>query len=212
MRISILVEGRTERSFKPFLIKFLEDHFARQEPKFTGQMPKLDFVPQDGGLPTNEKLLRVVENLLNDRKSPADAVVALTDVYTGKNPPLFVDANDAKQKMNQWVRGNTKFYPHVALHDFEAWLIPYWSKIQRLAKSNRTAPAPNPETVNHNNPPAYQLQEVFRTGGHKKSYSKTIDAARILNGEDLLVSINACAELKSFVNRIISLCGGIPIP
>jgi hypothetical protein len=88
-------------------------------------MPRLDFVPQDGGIPTNEKLLRVVENLLHDRKSPADAVIALTDVYTGKNPPLFTDANDAKQKLNQWVRGNPKFYPHVALHDFEAWLLPY---------------------------------------------------------------------------------------
>ncbi|MBU6385876.1 MAG: DUF4276 family protein [Planctomycetes bacterium] len=201
MRIAILVEGRTERVFQPFLRSFLSVHLQ-------GQMPKLDFVPQDGGIPTNDKLLRVVEYLLNDRKSPADAVIALTDVYTGKNPPVFLDANDAKQKLHQWVRGNPNFYPHVALYDFEAWLLPYWSKIQRLARTNRTPPSTNPEAVNHGNPPAYRLQEVFRTGGHKKSYSKTIDAPRILNGEDLLVSINACSELKSFVNRIIELCGG----
>lgn len=204
MRIAILVEGRTERAFKPFLILFLNRHLE-------GRMPKLDFVPQDGGIPTNDKLLRLVENLLNDRKSPADAVIAITDVYTGKTPPFFVDAKDAKQKMNQWVRGNAKFYPHVALHDFEAWLLPYWSKIQQLTKSNRVAPAANPEIVNHNNPPAYRLQEVFRTGGHKKSYSKTIDAPRILRGEDLSVAIQGCPELKAFVNRIISLCGGQPI-
>jgi hypothetical protein len=205
VRIAILVEGKTERVFKPFLLSFLSGHLR-------GQMPKLDFVPQDGGIPTNQKLLRVVENLLNDRQFPADAVIALTDVYTGKNPPLFLDAIDAKEKMNQWVRGTPKFYPHVALYDFEAWLLPYWSKIQRVAKSNRTLPAPNPETVNHGNPPAYRLQEVFRTGVHKKSYSKTIDAPRILKGEDLMVSINACAELKSFVNRIILLCDGVSIP
>lgn len=205
MKIAILVEGRTERVFKPFLRSFLDGHLR-------GQMPRLDFVPQDGGIPTNEKLLRLVENLLNDRKFPADAVIALTDVYTGKNPPLFTDANDAKQKLNLWAGGNPNFYPHVALHDFEAWLLPYWSKIQRLAKSNRTPPAANPETVNHGNPPAYRLQDVFRTGGHKKSYSKTIDAPRILRGEDLLVAINACSELKSFVNRIISLCGGTQLP
>jgi hypothetical protein len=100
-------------------------------------------------------------------------------------------------------RGNPNFYPHVALYDFEAWLLPYWSKIQRLAITKRTPPTTNPEPVNYGNPPAYRLQEVFRTGGHKKSYSKTIDAPRILNGEDLLVSINACTELKSFGNRII---------
>lgn len=205
MRIAILVEGKTERVFQPFLRSFLDGHLR-------GKMPKLDFVPQDGGIPTNEKLLRLVENLLNDRKSPADAVIALTDVYTGKNPQLFQDATDAKQKLKQWVGGNPKFYPHVALHDFEAWLLPYWSKIQRLAKSNRKPPASNPETVNHGNPPAYRLQEVFRTGSHKKSYSKTIDAPRILKDENLLVAINACTELKSFVNRIISLCGGTLIP
>ena len=205
MRIAILVEGRTERVFQPFLRSFLNGHLR-------GQMPKLDFVPQDGGIPTNEKLLRVVENLLNDRRSPADRVIALTDVYTGKNPPLFVDAIDAKKKLTQWARDNPNFYPHVALHDFEAWLLPYWSKIQRLAKSNRTAPAPNPETVNHGNPPAYRLQEISRTGDYKKSYSKTIDAPRILSGEDLMVAINTCTELKSFVNRIISLCGGFTLP
>ena len=116
MRIAILVEGKTKRAFKPFLISFLNRPLE-------GRMPKLDFVPQDR-IPTNDKLLRAVENLLNDRKSPADAVVALTDVYTGRKPPLFDNANDAKQKMNQWVKGNANFYPHVALHDFEAWLLP----------------------------------------------------------------------------------------
>lgn len=205
MKIAIIVEGDTEKAFAPFLRNFLA-------PRLPGRMPDLDFLRSRSGIPTDARLRQTVDNLLNDRTSPADAVIALTDVYTGKNPPLFVDANDAKQKMNQWVQGNPKFYPHVALHDFEAWLLPYWSKILSLAKSDRKAPASNPEIVNHGNPPAYRLKEVFETGKCKKSYSKTIDAPRILRGEDLMVSINACAELKSFVNRIISLCGGTLIP
>jgi hypothetical protein len=52
MRIAILVEGKTERVFQPFLRSFLDGHLR-------GKMPKLDFVPQDGGIPTNEKLLRL---------------------------------------------------------------------------------------------------------------------------------------------------------
>ena len=201
MRIAILIEGKTERAFKPFLQDFLKRHLA-------GRMPSLDFVPQHGGLPTNAKLQRVVENLLNDRRTPADAVIGLTDVYTGKNPPLFEDAADAKRKLSQWVGGNPKFYAHTALHDFEAWLLPYWEKIQRLAKSNRAKPATNSETVNHNNPPAYRLKDVFRTGACNRDYSKTIDAPRILRGENLAIAIQECNELKSFVNRTISLCGG----
>jgi len=44
MRIAILVEGKTERAFKPYLIAFLQT-------RLPGKMPKLDFVPHDGRIP-----------------------------------------------------------------------------------------------------------------------------------------------------------------
>lgn len=203
MKIAVLIEGNTERAFKPFLNDFLKGYLA-------GRMPKLDFAPQHGSLPTKEKLRRVVEGLLRGKRA-SDYVIGLTDVYTGHQPPLFTDAADAKQKMNTWVGHNPKFFPHTALHDFEAWLIPFWTKIQKLAKSNRSRPGRNPETINHHNPPAYHIKEVFEAGGSRKSYSKTIYGSRILRGEDLLISINECTELKAFVNRIIELSGGDPI-
>jgi hypothetical protein len=58
-------------------------------------------------------------------------VIALTDVYTGTDD--FLDAADAKQKMRAWVGKNDRFHPHVAQHDFEAWLLPFWTDIQSLA-------------------------------------------------------------------------------
>ena len=70
MRIAILVEGKTEKAFKPYLLLYLERRLA-------GKMPKLDFMPHDGRIPTGDKLKRRVENLLNDRTRPADAVIAL---------------------------------------------------------------------------------------------------------------------------------------
>jgi hypothetical protein len=55
-------------------------------------MPRLDFKPQHGGIPKEKKLKLIVENFFdNDGYS---AVIALTDVYTGKQD--FKDANDAK--------------------------------------------------------------------------------------------------------------------
>lgn len=200
MKISIIVEGKTEKAFKPFLQDFLKT-------RLEGKMPNLDMVPFDGRIPTRNKLKRVVELLLNDSKHPADAVIALTDVYTGNYPPDFETAEAAKEKMRQWVGNEDRFHPHVALHDFEAWLLPYWDKIKLLAGSNKTAPATNPETVNHGNPPAYRLADVYRTGSKKKSYVKVREVGRILKNENLMKSINSCNELKAFVNRILSICG-----
>ena len=100
-------------------------------------MPKLDFVPQDGRLPKERRLKKLVELLLNTN----DAVIALTDVYTGSNPHDFEDAGDAKEKMRGWVGPECRFYPHAAQYEFEAWLLPYWSRIQKLAGSARTCPS-----------------------------------------------------------------------
>lgn len=204
MKISIIVEGKTEKAFMPHLRDFIGG-------RLPDKRPKLDPLPYDGRIPTGDKLKRVVEKLLQG-KSPADHVIALTDVYTGSNPPDFQDAADAKRKMREWVGPNPSFHPHVAQHDFEAWLLPYWATIQRLAGHNRAAPSANPETVNHGNPPAYRIKEIFEAGRCRDSYVKPRDAGRILRENDLSVAIGQCRELKLFVNTILSLSGGVPLP
>ncbi len=200
MKITLIVEGKTERAFLPYLRKFLVT-------RLPDNMPRLDVIPYDGRIPTGEKLKRDVERLLNGR-SPSDHVIALTDVYTGSQPPEFENAIDAKEKMRSWVGQEPRFHPHVALHDFEAWLLPYWASIQKLAGHNKKAPTGKPETVNHNNPPAYRIKEIFEIGKSRDSYVKPRDARRILSNNDLSVAVAACPELKAFVNTIITVCGG----
>ena len=201
MKITILVEGETERVFLPSLRDFLSRHLDG--------MPRLSPFPYDGRIPKGDKLRRIVEDLLTKRP-PSDAVIALTDVYTGTSD--FTDATDAKAKMTQWVGRNERFYPHVAHHDFEAWLLPYWPTIQKLAKHNMRAPSGPPEQVNHNRPPATRIKEIFGRGKCRDSYMKPRDALRILKDNDLSVSIEACPELKAFVNTIIRLSGGEILP
>ncbi|MBW4560126.1 MAG: DUF4276 family protein [Mojavia pulchra JT2-VF2] len=195
MNIAILVEGATEVAFREKLREFLQTRLGQK-------MPRLKFIPQNGRIPKEEKLRRVVENLLTGN-SAYDAVIALTDVYTGIKD--FQDAADAKAQMMNWVGNNPKFYPHTALHDFEAWLLPYWKTIQSLAKHNRSAPSGFPETVNHQKPPSYWIKEIFKSGG-RQDYNKPIHGAKILKDNDLMIAIQSCPELKAFVNRIISLC------
>jgi len=153
------------------------------------------------------RLKRIVENIFRG-KNAADHVIALTDVYTGTIPPVFVNADDAKRKMRDWVGTETRFHPHVAQYDFEAWLLPYWSTIQRLAKHNKTAPGTKPETINHDKPPASRIMEIFEIGQRNKSYIKPRDANRILAENDFSIAIDQCPELKSFVNTILSICEG----
>jgi hypothetical protein len=204
MRIAIIVEGKTEDAFLTPLRTFLEG-------RLQNRMPNLDPFPYDGRIPTENKLRKAVERLLADSRRPADHVIALTDVYTGENPPTFVDAQDAKTKMNRWVGGDPRFHPHVALYDFEAWLVPYWTDLQILAGHNRAAPRRNPENINHNNPPSHRIRELFRMGQNGLDYVKPRDARRILKNKDLMISIQKCAELKAFVNTIISCSGGAMI-
>ena len=200
MRIVIICEGRTEKAFKPCLVKFLKSRFLELQRKT--QLPKLDFVDIGGAIPSGEKLRRIVTRLFSDKNNPADAVIALTDVYPG-----FVDAEDAKSKMRQWVGNQPAFFPHVALHDFEAWLLPFWDRIQKLSGQLNAAPlGSSPEKVNHHNPPAHRMGKLFEAGKCRDSYDKPRDAGRILLDADLMVAIEKCPELKSFVNTILGLC------
>jgi hypothetical protein len=200
--ITVLIEGKTEQAFKPYLLEFLKRRLDRR-------MPKLDFFPCQGRVYKEHKLRRTVENLLRNGPVPRDAVIALTDVYTGTDD--FIDAADAKQKMRLWVGHNDKFHPHAAQYDFEAWLLPFWSDIQVLAGHNKIAPPGPPEAVNHQRPPSYHIRQIYRTGLCRDDYSKPRDAGRILRGQDLAVSANQCPELKSFLNTILTLSGAPPL-
>jgi hypothetical protein len=206
VKIVILVEGRTEVAFKESLIKFLRL-------RLSGQMPRVKFSPCHGHIDTGEKLRRKVDHLLQE----ADAVIALTDVYTGGNPFKpgeldFRNAQDAKDKMRKWVGPNERFYPHAAQHDFEAWLLPFWPSIQKLAKHTQNPPPGAPESVNHTSPPSYRIKAIFEAGQSRDSYSKERDAKRILKENDLLIAARACPELKAFLNTILTLCQGEAIP
>lgn len=198
MKIAIIVEGQTEKAFLPKLREFLGTRLA-------GRMPRLDTNPCRGRVPKADKLSRLVNHHLRDG---ADAVIALTDVYTGTRD--FTDAADARAKMKQWVGDNPKFHPHAAQYDFEAWLLPFWDTLARMANSNWTAPSGNPEAVNHEHPPAHRINDMFEA--KKQRYVKPRDAMRVLEKHDLLESADKCSELKAFLNTILTLCGGEPIP
>lgn len=202
MKITILVEGKTEMAFKPHLRAFLQS-------KLQGRMPRLDMFPYDGRIPKDDKLKRIVERLLTTGSPSSDSVIALTDVYTGSDD--FLDAADAKAKMSGWVGPNDRFHPHAAQHDFEAWLLPYWGDIQQIAGHNRNPPSGPPESVNHTHPPSYHIKGDFSDRQSSGKLLKTKGRKPNFAGQDLAVAASQCPELKAFLNTVINLCGGTPI-
>jgi len=199
LKIVLIVEGQTEKVFLPVLRGFLQGRLSEK-------MPQVRTNVKHGRIPTGEKLRRLVARYLAEGH---DAVVALTDVYTGTRE--FADAADAKSKMRQWVGPESRFHPHAAQYDFEAWLIPYWNRIQEICGTNRRAPSGKPESVNHNKPPSKRIKEVFLTGTKRDFYSKTRDAKKILEGQDLAIAAAQCPELKALLNTFLTLCGGPPL-
>ena len=196
MKISLIIEGKTEKAFIPKLREYLQTLLP-------GNMPVLHPVSQKGRIPSGDKLDRLVDNLLRQGRNPADHVIALTDVY-----PDYTDAADAKSKMRQSVKNQSRFHAHAAQYEFEAWLLPYWARIQRLANHNQSDPGRDPEQVNHQNPPSSRIKDILHRGNNRYDYVKDRDARRILENADLNIAIEQCPELKSLVNTILGICGG----
>jgi hypothetical protein len=198
LKIVLVVEGKTEKAFLGPLRGFLTSRLGKTMPQIVAHV-------EHGRVPTGEKLKRVVTWRLDDG---ADAVIALTDVYTGTRE--FDDAADAKNKMRHWVGPEPRFHPHAAQHDFEAWLLPYWDQIKTITGCSRNCPSGDPERVNHGKPPARHIHEAYRTGRKTKntrSYIKTIEPLAILKGQDLIVAAKQCKELRELLDAILSLCG-----
>ncbi|MBX3180498.1 MAG: DUF4276 family protein [Candidatus Hydrogenedentes bacterium] len=204
MRIVLLVEGRTEQAFLHHLRQYLSRHLS--------PMPKMEARPYNGRIPAGPMLQEAVRDLLRRRQRPVDHVIALTDVYTGTAPPMFKSADDARAKMREWVGQDPRFHPHAAQYDFEAWLIPYWDDLRRIAGHNQARPGADPESINHDNPPSKRLKALFQVGTFRGAYSKPRDADRIFRKNGLDVAIDQCPELKSLVNTILTICGAPPIP
>lgn len=191
MRIVLIVEGDTERVLLKHLRLFLKERLGAKP------MPKLE---SRARVPIHSHLEKDVKMHL---ARGADAVVALTDVYTGQSD--FRDAADAIDQLTRLANAGDRFHAHAAQWEFEAWLLPYWDRIR--ARSGSTAkPSPNPEAVNGAKPPSQRLKELYARGGRR--YDKVLEADAILKGKSLLIAAEACPQLKAFLNTLLRLSGG----
>jgi hypothetical protein len=81
-----------------------------------------------------------------------------------------------KKKMQQWAGNNPKSYPHAARYGFEAWLIPFWHEIQRIADTAIGSRGASPEKIDYDNPPSRRIRRTFQAGSCRGACVKTPDA------------------------------------
>jgi hypothetical protein len=110
VKITILVEGKTERVFLPHLRDFIE---ARG---LAGKMPLLHAYTYDGRIPKGEKLRRVVADLLAGAQyvppsscatSPFSCVLDTMVQFTSGTPPIPVVPTETlsipTMEANGWI-------------------------------------------------------------------------------------------------------------
>lgn len=198
MTIAIIVEGESEVVFIGAIRKFLS---RRCQP---GKLPRLIARPLNGNVPPRSQLIKLVRNELRDGRN---AVIVLTDV---NGPMKFKNSQDAIAKIEESLQGlaelHSKVFVHAAQYELEAWVIPFWPKIQAILKSNKPKPDAKPELINHDRPPSRLLSELFRTQ-RKIRYSKNLHLREILEDQDLAIAAGECPGLKAFLNRILEISG-----
>jgi hypothetical protein len=196
MRIVLLVEGRTESVCKPVL-KALLDEVADARGK-----PHIGLATRQyngSGILDAEA---VAADAAAHLEQPDTAGVAvLVDVF-----PEFPSADAATEHYCARLRDD-RFRAHCALHDFEAWLLPHWKRVYRLAGKTapKQCPWSSPERVDLMKPPARVLSELLAP---KHGYEKTRDVQRILRSpDDLRLSAEKCPQLKAFLNTLLEFAG-----
>jgi hypothetical protein len=116
VRIVLYVEGDTEKAIRPALKVFL-DGIADEEGR-----PKVRLIPRREAQVLKTKV--IARDVARDLDDPETlGVVLLVDVN-----PTFRSAAEAKAHYSGCGEP-ARFKPHCALHDFEAWLLPYWERV-----------------------------------------------------------------------------------
>jgi hypothetical protein len=193
VRIVLYVEGETEQAFKRQLKAFLDDVADRAGKQRVGLVTRAD-----------THLGRLRRSVSRDLRDPECLGVAvLVDAYPDHR------SAEAASEHYAGCGDPRRFRPHCALHDFEAWLLPYWQRVYRCAGRPVPKDPPRgwktPENVDQSKPPSKVLSLDVFTG--PISYRKTVHAPRILDGQDLRVAAEACPQLKAFLNTLLEFAG-----
>jgi hypothetical protein len=201
LRITLFVEGDTERRAIPDLLKrWADSRLSRPIRISPVQLRGWQHYTKD-----------IATRAALTLRDPDTAVIGLLDLYG----PTFYPANVttarerytwAKAKFEREV-GSDRFAQHFAVHETEAWIFSDPTLLPADIRSAIPGKAANPESINFDEPPSHLLARLYRDRLGRR-YQKLIDGVPLLQRISPETVYKRCEHFRLLADDVLRLAGG----
>ncbi len=141
------------------------------------------------------------------------AVFTLVDLY-GMNRVQHDSQDtlaDKVARVKAWLRGNLGsvytdfFYPHVSVHEVEAWLLAEGECLAKRLKDAKIQPNPNAEIQNFDNHPSKRIDNLFKLHRHNDGYHKINDGTALFKCLTFGSVYKTCQYFREFYDELRSV-------
>ncbi len=197
-QIVILCEGETE--------EIAVKHFIRRQWETDG-LKAIGLHPINLG----GKLEDVFAYVPRYRRSPhVVAVFTLIDLYgmTRIQHNYNDELADKIDRVKTWLRDNfgtdlaSFFYPHVSVHEVEAWLLAEGECLAKRLKDSTIQPDRNAEIQNFINPPHKRIDSLFKSHRHGDGYHKINDGTPLFKCLQFGLVYDTCQYFREFYDEL----------
>lgn len=193
--IVILCEGETE--------EIAVEHFMRRQWEADGlKTIGLRKINLQGKL---EDVFEYVPRYRRD--SQVVAVFSLIDLY-GMNRVNHNPDDELSQKVirvKRWLQDSLEpsfFYPHLSVHEIEAWLLAEGDCIAQRLKDSKVVADKNAESKNFDNPPSKRIDTLFKSKRRGDGYHKKIDGLPLFKCLPFQPVYDSCKYFREFYDNL----------
>ena len=137
-------------------------------------------------------------------------VFTLIDFYgmDRVNHPLDDSLDTKVQRVRDWLRAqishirSNDFFPHVGVHETEAWIMAEGSALAGRLNDNSLRPDPNAELKNFQRPPSKRINDLFLTRRPRDRYQKIRDGTPLFKAMKFAQVYKSCRFFRDFYNDL----------
>jgi len=122
------------------------------------------------------------------------------------------DSLDSKVKrVREWLKGRigharaNDFFPHLSVHEIEAWMFAEGSALATRLADPGTKPDNGAESRNFQNPPSKPLNELFLHSRLKRSYHKITDGRPLFSKMEFDPVYKTCRYFREFYDDLTAV-------
>ncbi len=118
------------------------------------------------------------------------------------------------QRVLQWLRKQVShtriadFFPHVSVHEIEAWILAEGSALARRLGDPDIKPDPNAEQKNFDTPPSERINKLFLTRKHGDRYQKIRDGRPLFAALQFQPIYESCRYFRALYDDLRRVAGG----